>query len=226
MGFGLLFFGYFCATLMSVNAFGSFIRIIGYSIVLIAAGKLSKYNRSFKLLSYTSVLMIAVSVLLASADVSSFLYEQLFIQIDILGGTYKQIVGYVEMALSFMFNASMLYAIKRISTETEVEKITFGAVRNFVFVCVYYVLCIMSFLPFEFAKYLGAPALIVYFAWIIFNLVLLASCYARICDESDVEMSVKPSRFAFVNTMRQKSEERKLKAKQSAEEYRKNKRKK
>ena len=93
MGFGLLFFGYFCATLMSVNAFGSFIRIIGYSIVLIAAGKLSKYNRSFKLLSYTSVLMIAVSVLLASADVSSFLYEQLFIQIDILGGTYKQIAG-------------------------------------------------------------------------------------------------------------------------------------
>ncbi len=226
MGFGLLFVGYFCATLMSINAVGTFLRIVGYSIVFVAAGKLGRYDRSFRWLSLASAVMIAVSALLAAADISDFLYEQMIVNKNVLGDTYKTVLGYVEMAASFALNACMLYAIRSIARETDVEKISFGAVRNFVFICIYYALCIMSFLPFEFAKYLGAPALIIYFVWIIFNLVLIASCYARICDESDVEMNVKPSRFAFVNKMRARGEERRARAEERAAEYLEKKRKK
>ena len=71
----------------------------------------------------------------------------------------------------------------------------------------------------DFGKYFAAPALLLYFAWIILNLILIYSCYARICDENDVDMEVKPSRFAFVNRMRQKSEERRLRLEAEREEY-------
>ena len=223
MGFGLLFVGYFCATLMSINVAGAFIRILGYGIAFIASRKLNKYNRSFEMLSWMSLLMLFVAVLLAASDVSTFLYEGLIIDNNFLGETYRAFVGYVEMALSFAFNAVMLYSIKSIAEETEVTKISIAAVRNFIFICVYYILNIFCMLPFAFSKaatkYLSAPVLILYFVWIILNLVLIASCYARICDENDVDMARKPSKFEFVNKMRAESEKRGQKASERQEEY-------
>ena len=225
MGFGLSFVGYFIATLMSINKVGSLFRIIGYGIVFISAGKLSRYDRSFKWLSLASAVMLAVSALIAAADVSRLLYEQTIVDKNYLEEMYVTVLGYIEMAVSFGLNASMLYAIRSIARETEVEKISFGAVRNFFFICIYYALCLVSFTPLEFAKYLGIPALIVYFVWIILNLALIASCYARICDENDVEMEIRPSRFAFVNKMRMISEERRKRTAERDAEYAKQNRK-
>ena len=45
MGFGLLFVGYFMTTLMSLNHFGAFFKLLGYIITLISALKLKKYNK-------------------------------------------------------------------------------------------------------------------------------------------------------------------------------------
>ena len=92
--------------------------------------------------------------------------------------------------------------------ETEEKKISVAAVRNAVFVIIYAVAYCVSLLPFEFTKYLSLPLILVRFVWIIFNLVLIFSCYARICDESDVNMEQKPSRFAFINEMRAQNEAR------------------
>ncbi len=219
MGFGLLFIGYMLATLMAVNSFGSFIRIIGYSIILIASGKLGKYNRSFLWMSAASVLMIAVSALLAAADVSRFMYEQLLINSNPLGDTYRLACGYAEMALSFAFHVAMLNAIRIIAMETDVRKNATAAVRNLVFIIIYNLIYVFMLLPFEAGKYFAAPALLIYFVYIILDLVLIYSCYARICDESDVEMEQKPSRFAFVNKMRAESEQRRLDAAQKRAEY-------
>ena len=80
--------------------------------------------------------------------------------------------------------------------------------------------------PKEYTKYFSGPVLILYFVWIIFNLVLIYSCYARICDESDVDMEQKPSRFAFVNKMRAESEERSRAAAERQAKYKEEKRKK
>jgi hypothetical protein len=127
------------------------------------------------------------------------------------------------MSVTFIFNGAMLYAIRAIAIDTDVPRISVSAVRNFVFVCIYYILNLLPYLPFkifdDFGKYFAAPALLLYFAWIILNLILIYSCYARICDENDVDMEVKPSRFAFVNRMRQKSEERRLRLEAEREEY-------
>ena len=227
MGFGLLFIGYFVATFMSINVIGSFMRIFGYGIIFISASKLNKYNRSFGLLGLSSLVMLAIAMLLALSDVSTFLYDNLLIESNIFGDTYRNIVGYVEMAMSFAFNATMLYAIRSIALETEVGKIATSAVRNFMFICVYYVLNVIGMLPFswadQYSKYLSAPVLLLYFVWLILNLVLIYSCYARICDENDVEMLRKPSRFAFVNKMREESDRKEQRAAERQAEYRRQK---
>lgn len=223
MGFGWLIVGYFMAMLMSINMFGSYFRLLGYCIILLSSLRLRRYNRGFGYMSIASVLMLLVSLMLVSADISLYLYDLMVIDVNVLGDNFKTIVGYVEMGTVFVFNATMLYGIRAIAEETGETKISVSAVRNFVFVCIYYVLNVLSFLPFkafeDFGKYFSAPALLLYFAWIILNLVLIYSCYARICDENDVDMEIKPSRFAFVNKMRQSAEERRLHIDAEREEY-------
>ena len=41
----------------------------------------------------------------------------------------------------------------------------------------------------------------------------------RICDENDVDMQRKPSRFAFINTMRQRFDEKQERAAQQQADY-------
>lgn len=224
MGFGLLFIGYFTATLMSINTFGSSFKLVGYGIMLIASGKLKKYNRAFTYLELTAYIMLAFSALLAVSDIWIFLYDEMLVDSNPFGGAYPTVIIYAEILLSLVYNTVMLYAIRRIAVETEAEKIAASSVRNFIFICVYYVLYFIGVFPFTFAdtylKYCGAFILLFNFVWIILNLVLIYSCYARICDENDIEMNRKLSRFAFVNKMRAESEERQARAAERQAEYR------
>jgi hypothetical protein len=203
---------------------GAAFRILGYGVVLFAAGKLNKYNRTFRFLQFAALLMITVSLLLGCSDIWEFLYDQLIFSTNPFGERFTSIMGYVEMFASLIFNAIMLYAIRAIAVETEDTKIMTGATRNFVFICIYYILYFIGVLPFDFAKeyakYFSASVLILYFVWIILNLILIFSCYARICDENDVDMPRKPSRFEFVNKMRAEFDERQQKADQRQAEYR------
>lgn len=227
MGFGLLFIGYFTAMLMSINTYGSIFKLVGYAIILVAAGKLEKYDRSFTLFKLATYLMLAMSAVLAVSDIWTLLYNELIVPSDPFGEVFRNVSAYAEIILSLAHNLFMLYAIRSIAIETEVEKISACAVRNLIFMCAYYVLYFIGTLPFAFAseylKYCGAFILILNFVWVILNLVLIYSCYARICDESDVEMQRKPSRFAFVNKMRAESEERERRAAERQAEYRRQK---
>ena len=60
---------------------------------------------------------------------------------------------------------------------------------------------------------------LLYFAWIILDLVLIFKCYAKICDEDDVDMPLKKSRFAFVNKFREETARREQKAADESVEY-------
>ena len=70
---------------------------------------------------------------------------------------------------------------------------------------------------------MGLPLLLLNFAWIILDLVLIASCYSRICDENDVDMERKPSRFAFVNKIRAELDAKQARARASSLQYKKEK---
>ena len=70
-------------------------------------------------------------------------------------------------------------------------------------------------MPFEWVEvykpvFVAALLIIELLCWIL-NLFMLFSCYAKICDSSDVEMKQKPSRFEFVNKKREEQEEERQK---------------
>ena len=225
MGFGLLFLGYFAATFLTLNAAGFLIRLVGYGIILVAVGKLRQYHRAFGYAWWGSALMLLVSAALAFAGVSEFLYESLLISSRLMPQSVITALGTVEQIASLIFHGLLLWAIRQIALETEVNKAAVNAVRNFVFLCIYEVVYLIGILPVEaihnFSARLGLIALFVYFICVILNLILFGSCYAHICDENDVEMRRKPSRFAFVNRFREANERRAEKAARETQEYRK-----
>ena len=223
MGFGLLFTGYFMTYLMSVSYGGYFIRFAGYSLMLYSFTRLSKYNTSFKLPLYSAISMLAVTAVDIYANVGQFLYNSLIIEKFSLPQGFAEILGGVDDILTFVFHACLLYAIRAIAKETEVGSISYSAARNFVFICVYEVLCLVAYLPFDFVdeykRAFSLPMFLLYFAWIILDLVLIFKCYAKICDEDDVDMPLKKSRFAFVNKFREETARREQKAADESVEY-------
>jgi len=230
MGFGLLFIGYFM-TVMNVpvlGIFGTIIRIIGCAVMLCGVLSLRRYNRAFDLALIGIALVGAVSFVALGANIDDALYENLLTKNRFFSDTAKNIVGYVDQGMTFVFNSFLLWAVRSIAKETEATKISNSAVRNYIFICAYYLVYLVSFLPFagiqsaqhEFALI----AWILYFVWIALNIILLFNCYAMICDESDVEMEPKASKFAFINWIREETERRGRKAREADALYREQKR--
>ncbi len=226
MGFGILLMGYFAVHLMSMHAFGSFVELLGYAIMLVAVIKLNRYNGSFKWSALACAVMLAVSSLIAAVDVSQLLYEQLIISSQPFGEMYIIVLHYIELAGVFLLHTAMLAAIRAIAIETGVFKNAIVAVRNLIFVFLYMVLYLLATTVEAISTYCLIAAVFVYFLFVILNLVLIYSCYARICDECDVDMEQKPSRFAFVNRMRAESEQRRLEAEEKRNKRRQSHRKK
>ena len=224
MGFGLLFVGYFMAAFMSMSPIlGYLIRLVGYAIILVGAIKLKRYNKDFKYLCMGTGLMIALSCVIAlSAMFDNITTASLF------SDNIKNVIGHVERIGYILFTLSMCYPVRSIAKETEVEKIAVASARNFIFTVIYFVLYLVAYMPLPFVNdykaYFGTPVFILYIVIIFMNLFMLFSCYAKICDESDIEMAQKPSRFAFVNRFREENERRRAEADARAAQKEKEKR--
>ncbi len=230
MGFGWLFIGYFIANFMSLHQFGAIFRMVGYAVMLASAVRLRRYHRAFLGVAIVALLMVLLSGVLSLGSVESFAREFLLTETDLLPNTLQMVIGHVEQWMTLVLGAVLLWAIRLIAIETEVNKIAVGAVRNFVFTCVYYLVYAVSLLPIPMNAVSSATVAIVawifFFGHLILNQILLFSCYARICDEDDVEMEQKPSKFAFVNEFRAESDRRASRAREADVRYREEKRKK
>ena len=225
MGFGWLFFGYFTATLMTLNSAGAFIRVIGYAIIVFSALKLRRYHKSFNIFLASSAVMVAVSTLIAATALSDGLYNALVIDSPWFSASFTQTVGYTESACSLLFNGAMLYSLWSIGRETGVESVMGDSIRNGVFIAIYNIFTVVCALPSEavrgFVQETGLLmwTFLLYLLCIILNHILIFRCYAKICDEDDVEMERKPSRFAFVNKYRAALDEKQERARQATEQY-------
>ncbi len=223
MGFGWLLIGYFVSTLMTINQAGNLLRCAGLCIMLGACRKLRSYQGSFGIMSLALCLSLVPSLWLAVGDIGDFLYQNLIFETPLLGERMRTALGYAKQITDFLLGASMLYAIRAIAKDTEVKKISDGSVRNFVFLCMYQVVVGVSYLFMNTQSTAVMATLTVamwllYFAVIFLDLVLIFSCYRWICDEDDVEMEQRPSRFAFVNEYRRQKEERQEEKRQRRQE--------
>ena len=230
MGFGWLFIGYFF-TVMNMQMFGiagTLIRIFGLMLMVFATLKLRKYNDSFNVTLAGIVGMLCISILVFAISVDRLLFENLLISSRFFSKTAEAVIEYSGQVVSFVFNATLIWGVLKIAKETEVDKIANNAVRNFIFFCMYYFVYALSFVPTEGIRSAKAEfaliTWIMYFICSVLNIVLLFSCYARICDESDMEMERKPSKFEFVNKFREKQDRRSEQARLADEAYRKERR--
>ena len=66
---------------------------------------------------------------------------------------------------------------------------------------------------------LGFAGNCLWLCWVIFNAIMLFSCYMNICDENDTEMAAKPSRFGFINKLRADFDEKEMRARKADSEY-------
>ncbi|MBQ8850395.1 MAG: hypothetical protein IJ011_08710 [Clostridia bacterium] len=232
MGFGLLFIGYIM-TMLNVpmlGMLGTLIRIGGCAIMICAVLKLRRYCKAFDLSLVGVALMAAISVILLAVNVDGFLYDNLITSDKLITDFAKNVIGYTEQGVSFVFNSLLLWGVLCIARETEVKKIANGAIRNYVFVCAYYMVYLASFLPLSGIRAAQSEFALItwvlYFVWIGLNLWLLFSCYAQICDEDDVEMDKRPINISAVNKLMDAFDKKAQKARADDALYRQEKRKK
>ena len=212
MGFGVLFFGYCITYIMALNPYGVLFRLFGYLLIVFGCKKLGEYEPRFKRASLLSIALFALTVFQLVLFVVDYAYENLLIVNDIFPILIDDILFYLSLVLVCAFHVFLLLAIRYIAKDTESDKIQSAAVRNLFFVCMYYFMVLLAYIPTPiqeaYNKYLALPLFMLNIAWLVLNVILLFSCYAKICDEGDVEMEQKPSRFAFVNNYRREMEER------------------
>ena len=229
MGFGLLLVGYFTATIMSLNVCGGVFAFVGYFLMVFASKKLAQYNRSFICLLFASIVLLLLSSAIAVYDVSALLYKNLILPTQVISNTTADMLLKVRLFLELIFTAILCFSIKSISNQTGAQKTVYSSVRNFVFYCIFFVLqCVVwmasamniGFLKeFSMNTLLPVWVVIIKLVCLILNCVMLFSCYSRICDVNDTEMSQKPSRFEFVNKRRAEKEKKIQERIEEAEEY-------
>lgn len=212
MGFGWLFLGYFVAFLMSFHKFGFFTEIIGYYLIFLGLEKLSLYKNKIK----NSVFPLIVMTIGSGVEAFFSLRE------SISGAVAPAAVMTAVTALcvigNLFFHIFLLASISSLGQDTELPDVCRKAKTALFFaidsVAVQMLSLIISLLTPSVPglSVLAAPLTVItvllYLVVPILVLILVWRCYASICAPGDETMPVKPSRFAFVNKWRERSEEK------------------
>ena len=193
MGFGLLFVGYLLSHgfTSGANYAVSLVGIVGAVIMLFACRKLSAYSVSFRHAGVSSVLLAI-----------AYLFNGILHLISVyasgvnLPSVLMNLARGAIIALVFVFNFYMYKGIADIARLAEVNKLAVSAVRNLVFMIIYYLVlvCSMVIRPYfpKASGVLGLAGAIVGVVWLVLSVWCVMSAYMRICLEGDEEMTDSP----------------------------------
>ena len=197
------------------GAYGCFPSIIGCMVMMYAITKLVDYEPFFKY-SFFSLIPLTICV-----------GYRLFDEITLMFGSYLPgflgyeitgiIFAYGKVFSDLIFNLSLFFAIYRIAKETDVEKTEKAAIRNAIFFAIYSVVGIANEIYPH--RYIFMAAMIIYLVTVVLNCICIFSCYMRICDESDKEMTAKKSKIEAINKFRDEFDKREEKAREAHKEY-------
>ncbi|MBR5452851.1 MAG: hypothetical protein IKV54_02110 [Clostridia bacterium] len=221
MGFGLLAIGYmFMLDFGGPNAAFDYLPdIIGFLLMFAGVSKLSVYNRGFRYAKILLIPLIAMGGVTLVFDIVSILGFSL----NTVAQTASDMNDSLSVFFKFAYHVALMLGIRDIGRETELPRISFRAIRNMSVTVFYYLLYLVcDFLPVaEEQRQIFALIIQLFGIFVVLlNLVLLLSCYMRICLEGDEDMPIKPSRFAFVNRMNERLDNAINKLERSGEEVR------
>jgi len=198
MGFGLLFIGYFITFIMSINSFGFVFRLAGYVVIALSLMRLRRFERRFYYAYLSSLLMILFGICDFIYGVADKLKYELPAWISAAKPAANWAIFMTEAALNF----TLLLSIAVLAGGVGLARLQRGAWRNMIITGVYYILDTTRMLFFqgniEANRYLFPIALLLRFGCVILNLIIIFSCYMRICPEGDKDMPERESRPKFV----------------------------
>ena len=209
MGFGTLFIGY--ALLLSI-AYNGLTDIIAAAVMLLGLYKLSTINKYFKLASIAA----SVFLLFSLGELGIWTYEMFFRRID--EPIFISAISIIRCAIVGTMTVLMLKGIETVAREVELSETQKKAARLSIANAVFYTVWIVFELPLTFIgettlARIYAVIILLSIALIVANLVIIYSCYMRICMPGDEDITRdKPSRFGFVNEYRARKAEREREA--------------
>jgi len=205
MGFGTLFIGYFL--LFNIPYFGM-TDIIASTVMMLGLSKLASVNSYFRSAYITSVIFAVYSLpelVLFSLDL-----------FDIVNtGDLTSYIRVGQCVIVCILTVLILKGIYEVSREVELERVPGRAKFMIYSSFVVYTLWILASEP-HVTALLGTYAFILYVIAIIalflligVNLVIIYTCYMKICMPGDENGSRREtSRFGFINRQRERAKER------------------
>ena len=224
MGFGLLFIGFFVAFLMSVNNYGFIFEIVGYAIMLSAIGKLAEYKHSLS----RSILPLFLMALCSAFNGLGKLCEVMSLDIALFSQSSYFVASILSAIFTIVFLALLLLSVREITLDVEEPELARQAVSSLA-------AAIFAFLLELSVAILGSfPAISASHPFVIFALastlirilypigilIFFYRCYSTICAPEDLDMTPRPSRFAFVNRWRERQALREKEVDALRENYR------
>lgn len=225
MGFGLLFFGYFAAFLMSLNSYGSIFALIGYYVIFTSLQKLSEYKHS---ITYCVPPLIAL-FFCSAADTVNLIFKSLDMSQPFGGTVISYVISLLSLTSGLIFHIFLLTAIAELGKDTELPEISGLTKTNTAAVSAYFLLNVIIFILNLFKlnfPWLVVLTLLLRIIYPLFVLALIYKCFSKICAPDDIDMPTKPSRFKFINDIRERQERKAEETRAAREEILKNKKKK
>ena len=217
MGFGLLFFGYFAAFLTSLNSYGAIFALIGYYLIFSALQKLSEYKPSFNY----CVPPLAILFLCSAVDTAIIVFGALELSEPFVGDVISYVLSLLSLASCFIFHLFLYSAITSLGKDVELAEVVCLSKTNSVAISIYFLLNIVLFLLGLFdtkVQILIIVGLLLRLIYPLFALSLIYKCFRQICAPEDLYMPIKPSRFKFINDLREKQEKKALETRAARDE--------
>ncbi len=208
MGFGLLFFGYFAAFLMSINSYGFIFELVGYYIIFLALQKLSEYKHSL----FRCIPPLAIMALCSLGNALKFILDFLQISSFMTHDLATALISALSLASSVTFHIFLFLSIVSFGKDTQLPDVTVLAKTDIFVIVLYFIANMVAMLLSSFFNYSNSYlilcATLLRIVFPLFVLALIYKCFFKICAPDDVDVPIKPSRFKFINDFRARQEKR------------------
>ena len=202
MGFGYLLIGYIFTFLFSLSNVYFFADIIGTVLMMIGLSKLSWHGKNFLRAMQVDVLLLVLCFARALLMMFRVITGE-----GILATVMTVAIAAVGLVLQFFIFAGIHY----LAMDVELEKESINAKWSILLVFTYYILHIAVLLigP-VLGNTVGNIAALCVFLYglvaLIFNTVLIHSCYCRICLKGQEHGERTQSKYEWVNRWNEKTD--------------------
>lgn len=202
MGFGYLLVGYILAFVFSLGSVYFFQDILGALVMLVGLSQLAQHGTNF-----LRAMWVDIAYLLISFGRAMLMMLDIMKAESVWATVFGLLIPAVSLVLQFFLFAGIYYLAQQVELEKEAQKAKGTLVRIFS----YYILHIIAYLVTPFlgnaaGNITGLLVTVYGLVVLIMNVVLLHSCYCRICLKGQENGERTLSRYEWLNKLNEKTD--------------------